>query len=116
MRFRPAVAKDLDAIAHWLSDHYDPQSAARRMDEIQATIVSLERLPHKSSRHDGTVPGLRTIPAGRRALIAFTADDDTRKVDIHAITYAGSDWISRSEVRRYCDRHIFLPSICKTLI
>ena len=44
-------------------------------------------------------PGLRAIPAGRKAVIAFTVDDDAHEVHIHAVTYAGADWITRSKSR-----------------
>jgi len=99
IRFHPAVADDLDAITRWLIDYAGPQSAARRLDEIEATIASLIDLPHKGSRRDEIAPGLRAIPAGRKAVISFTVDDDAREVHIHAVTYAGADWIRRSKVR-----------------
>ena len=73
IRFHPAVAgNDLDAIIRWLIDYAGPQSAASRLDEIEATIASLADLPHKGSRRDEIAPGLRAIPAGRKAVIAFT--------------------------------------------
>lgn len=99
IRFHPAVTDDLDAITHWLIDYAGPQSAARRLDEIEATIASLADLPHGDSRRDEIAPGLRAIPAGRKAVIAFTVDDDAREVHIHAVTYAGADWITRSKAR-----------------
>lgn len=99
IRFHPAVADDLDAITRWLIDYAGHQSAARRLDEIEATIASLSDLPHKGSLRDEIAPGLRAIPAGRKAEIAFTVDDDAREVHIHAVTYAGADWITRSKAR-----------------
>ncbi|WP_299083241.1 hypothetical protein [uncultured Ruegeria sp.] len=42
------------------------------------------------------MPGLRAIPATRRAVIAFTIDEDAREVLVIAITYGGADWISRT--------------------
>ena len=38
-------------------------------------------------------PGLRAIPAARRAVIAFTVDDDAKEVLIHCITCSGADWV-----------------------
>lgn len=100
IQFHPAIAGDLNAIARWLIDNAGPQSAARRLDEIEATIASLADVPHKGSRRDEIAPGLRAIPAGRKAVVAFTVDDDAREVYIHAVTYAGADWIMRSKTRR----------------
>lgn len=99
IRFHPAVADDLDAITRWLIDYAGPQAAARRLEEIEATIASLSELPHKGSLRDEIAPGLRAIPAGRKAVVAFTVDDDAREVYIHAVTYAGADWIARSKAR-----------------
>ncbi|WP_299613994.1 type II toxin-antitoxin system RelE/ParE family toxin [uncultured Tateyamaria sp.] len=99
IRFHPAVTDDLNAITCWLIDYAGPQSAARRLDEIEAAIASLTDLPHKGSCRDEIAPGLRAIPAGRKAVVAFTVDDEAREVHVHAVTYAGADWITRSKAR-----------------
>lgn len=99
LRFHPAVPKDLDAITRWLIDHAGPEAAERRLGEIDEAIAGLRTLPHKGSIRDEIAPGLRAIPAGRKAVIAFTVDDDTREVFIHAVSYAGADWIGRSRTR-----------------
>lgn len=99
LRFHPSVADDLDEIARWLIDYAGPDAAARRLDEIQTSIASLADLPHKGSVRNEIAPGLRAIPAGRKAVIAFTVDDNTREVFIHAVTYAGADWMARREAR-----------------
>lgn len=99
LRFHPSVADDLDEIARWLIDYAGLDAAARRLDEIETTITSLADLPHKGSVRTEIAPGLRAIPAGRKAVIAFTVDDNTREVFIHAVTYAGADWMARRRAR-----------------
>lgn len=99
LRFHPAVADDLDEIARWLIDYAGPDAAARRLDEIDATITRLGETPHKGSVRDEIAPGLRAIPAGRKAVIAFTADDAASEVFIHAVTYSGADWVGRRRGR-----------------
>ena len=99
LRFHPSVADDLDEIARWLIDYAGPDAAARRLDEIETSIASLADLPHKGSVRNEIAPGLRAIPAGRKAVIAFTVDDNTREVFIHAVTYAGADWMARRRAR-----------------
>lgn len=81
-------------------DYAGPAAAERRLDEIEATIAALADLPHKGSRRDEIALGLRAVPAGRKAVVAFTVDDDRREVHVHAVTYAGADWIARSTDRR----------------
>ncbi len=99
IRFHPAVADDLEAIMRWLIGYAGPEAATRRLQEIDAAIASLAHLPHQGSRRDEIAPGLRAIPAGRKAVIAFTVDDAAREAYIHAVSYAGSDWMTRSRAR-----------------
>ena len=100
LRFHPAVSEDLDAIVRWLVDHAGHETAARRLAEIDEVMANLQDLPHKGSIRDEIAPGLRAIPAGRKAVIAFTVDDDTREVFVHVVSYAGADWMARSRARR----------------
>jgi plasmid stabilization system protein ParE len=96
IRFHPLVARDLDAIARWILDYAAPDAAARKLVEIEAAIATLKDTPHKGSLRDEIAPGLRAIPAGRKAVIAFVVDDDQRDVLIYAITYGGADWAMRT--------------------
>lgn len=99
IRFHPLVARDLDAIAQWILHYAGPDSAARKLAEIEATIAALKDTPHKGSLRDEIAPGLRAIPAERKAVIAFVVDDDVGEVLIYAITYGGADWAMRSSAR-----------------
>ena len=99
-RFHPAVAGDLDAIARWIIEHAGPEAAERRLAEIEAVVATLRDTPHKGSTRDEIAPGLRAIPAGRRAVVAFVVDDTAGEVLVHAVSYAGADWIARSTARR----------------
>ena len=56
-------------------------------------------MPHKGSIRDDIAPGLRAIPAERRAMIAFTVHDVTEEELIHAVTCNGGDWARRSRAR-----------------
>ena len=69
-------------------------------DQLSHDLASLQDLPYKGSIRDEIAPGLRAIPAGRKAVMAFTVDDETREVFIHVVSYAGADWIARSRARR----------------
>jgi toxin ParE1/3/4 len=99
IRYHPRVARDLDAIAQWILDYAGPDSAARKLAEIEAAIATLKATPHKGSLRAEIAPGLRAIPAGRKAVIAFTVDDDATEVLIYAVTYGGADWAKRSRMR-----------------
>ena len=99
IRFHPLVARDLDVIAQWILDYAGPDSAARKLAEIEAAITTLKAMPHKGSLRDEVAPGLRAIPAGRKAVIAFVVDDNAAEVLVYAVTYGGADWAMRSRAR-----------------
>lgn len=99
IRFHPLVARDLDAIAQWIIDYAGPEVAARKLSEIEAAIATLKTTPHKGSLRDEIAPGIRAIPAGRKAVVAFLVDDDAGEVLIYAVTYGGADWIRRTGAR-----------------
>ncbi|MFN4101261.1 MAG: type II toxin-antitoxin system RelE/ParE family toxin [Pararhodobacter sp.] len=100
IRYHPLVARDLDAIAHWILDYAGRDAAARKLAEIEAAIATLRATPHKGSLRDEIAPGLRAIPAGRKSVVVFVVDDDAREVLIYAVTYGGADWIERTSARR----------------
>lgn len=100
LRFHPKVVEDLDAITTWILDYAGPLAAERRLAEIETALASLTLTPHRGSLRDEIAPGLRAIPAGRKAVVAFTLDEDRREVLVHAITYSGADWAARSRTRR----------------
>jgi toxin ParE1/3/4 len=99
IKFHPLVARDLDTIAQVIIEYAGPAVAARKLAEIEAATLTLQDTPHKGSTRDEIVPGLRAIPAGRKAVIAFGVDDDERAVFTYAITYTGADWIARMGAR-----------------
>jgi len=99
IRFHPLVARDLDVITHWILDYAGHDAAARKLAEIEASIATLKSSPHKGSLRNEIAPGLRAIPAGRKAVIAFVVDDDAAEVQVYAVTYGGADWTMRSGAR-----------------
>jgi len=100
IRYHPLVARDLDAIAHWIQDYAGPVVAVRKLAEIEAAIAMLKATPHKGSHRDEIAPGLRAIPAGRKAVVAFVVDDDAGEVLVYAVTYGGADWAMRSSAHK----------------
>ena len=99
IRFHPLVARDLDAIARWILDYAGPDAAARKLAEVEAAIATLKTTPHKGSLRNEIATGLRAIPAGRKAVIAFVVDDDAGEVLIYAVTFGGAEWVGRSSAR-----------------
>lgn len=65
-RFQPVVAGDLDAIALRILDYAGPDKAARKLNEIEEAIATLNDTPHKGSLRPEIAPRLCAIPAGRK--------------------------------------------------
>lgn len=100
IRFHPAVSEDLAQIMQLIADYAGSEAATRRLAEIEAVIAGLKQTPHKGSIRNEIALGLRAIPAGRKAVVVFTVDDELCEVLIHIVGYAGADWIRRSATRR----------------
>lgn len=96
LRYHPSVANDLTTISELIEEYAGPLIAHQILAEIARVAKSLCTLPHIGTQRDHILPGLRAIPAARRAVIAFTVDDDTQEVYVLAITYGGADWITRA--------------------
>ena len=99
LRFHPLVGQDLETIVRWIIDQAGTEAAGQRLEEIEQAIVGLAHMPHKGSVRDEIAHGLRAIPAGRKAVIAFTVDDAAKEVFIQAVSYGGADWAARSRSR-----------------
>ena len=99
IRYHRLAQRDLDMIAAWIIEHAGADVARRKLTEIKQTITDLAYLPHRGSTRDDIVPGLRAIPAARRAVIAFTIDDAAAEVHILTVTYGGADWVDRARSR-----------------
>ena len=100
IRFHPLVSRDLRVIAQWVLDYAGPLAADRTLTTIERTIEGLAQTPHTGSIRNEIARGLRAIPAGRKAVVAFTVDDKACEVFIHAVTYAGADWVARMPQRQ----------------
>lgn len=95
LRYHPAVRDDLKLIRDLIADYSGPNVAADKLSEIERVVRGLAHLPHRGTLRDEVAPGLRAIPAGRRAVVAFLVDDEVREVRVLAITYGGADWMGR---------------------
>ena len=100
IRFHPLVARDLRVIVQWVLDYAGPVAADRTLTEIERTITGLAQTPHMGSIRNEIAPGLRAIPAGRKAVVAFRVDDKACEVLIHAVTFVGADWVARIPQRQ----------------
>ena len=98
-RFLPVVADDLKSIVEMTASYAGQNAVERRLAEIEGAVFSPADTPHKCSIRAEIAPGLRAIPAGRKAVVAFTVDDVIGTVFVDVVGHAGSNWVQRTSSR-----------------
>jgi plasmid stabilization system protein ParE len=80
MRFRvvfdTVAERDLDDIFEYIADRSGIAVASAYTDRIRAYCLAFDTFPHRGTRRDELMPGLRTVGWPRRATIAFTVAGD----------------------------------------
>ncbi len=99
MRYRvirhPLVDRDIARIAAFLLEFTTPRSVADKVARLDSDASALGENPHRGTRRDEILPGLRAIPSAEKGVIAFNVNEETRVVRILSVTWAGADWMSR---------------------
>ena len=73
---KPDVLFDYIAITEHIERWTGDRAAAdRTVDAIRDFVKSLKSVPHRGTRRDDLLPGLRIVPFGKRTAIAITIDD-----------------------------------------
>lgn len=91
--YREEAARDLAEIYRFVYEaSLDPVTADRFVQRILAMCEKIGTMPHGGRPRDDLLPGLRTFPFERRAVIAYRLDGDT--VEINNVFYGGRDYES----------------------
>ena len=99
IRYHPDVGADLQTIAEIISDYSGFETAKKKLEEIEQSVLKLKDTPHIGSLRNELAGNVRAIPAGRRGVVVFEVDDEDQIVYVLAITYGGADWISKLDTR-----------------
>lgn len=90
---------DLEAIFDFLVESYlefgeGPAEAhtraEKRLDAIEAAMLSLSKAPHQGTRRDDLLPGLRSVTK-QRAIFYFDVAEDEKVVRVLAIFFGGQE-------------------------
>jgi plasmid stabilization system protein ParE len=101
------AARDLRAILRFLIKSHlrfgvsfaDAKTRAeKRMRAVRASMNALAAFPHKGTRRDNWMPGLRSVTKDR-AIFYFVVDDEARAVRVLAVFFGGQDH-QRAMLRR----------------
>ncbi len=99
MRYRvirhPLVDRDIARIAAFLLEYATPRSVADKIIRLDSDASALGENPHRGTRRDDILAGLRAIPSAGKGVIAFDIDEEARVVRNLSVTWAGADWMSR---------------------
>jgi len=87
--FAPEALDQLSALRRHISLASGPDIASSYVDRIITYCEKFETHPHRGTRRDDLLPGLRTIGYRRRVTIVFRVRDES--VVIVGIFYGGKD-------------------------
>ena len=88
--FHPRARADLFDIHDYIAAQAGFAVASGFVKRIEAACQALETFPHRGTRRDDIIPGLRVIGFERRATIVFQVKKT--EVDIVRIFYGGQDY------------------------
>ena len=91
----PLVLRDVRRIARCLLDHTSEARVRAKIGQLERDVTALGDNPHKGTRYDDILGGLRAIPSSDKGVIAFQVLEARRTVRILSITWAGENWQGR---------------------
>jgi len=90
--FSPEAQEQLSALFHYIAEAATPDISARYTEAIVSYCESLCTLPLRGTQRDDVRPGLRITNYKKRAVIAFSVNDEL--ISILGIFYGGQDYAS----------------------
>ncbi len=91
---------DLAAIRDHVADARGPSFASDFVARIVTYCEGFSNLPHRGTRRDEVLAGLRTVGWRKTVTIAFVVLDDVRQVQILGVFYRGRDVFTALQARR----------------
>ncbi|MGD9816233.1 MAG: type II toxin-antitoxin system RelE/ParE family toxin [Hyphomonadaceae bacterium] len=98
VRFDREASADLLSIRDHIAEVRGKAFAAEFTQRIVDYCESFAALPHRGTKRDKIMPGLRTVGWRRTVTIAFQVFEDERRVVILGVFYRGRD--SLAEMRK----------------
>ncbi len=97
-RFTVLFDRDARADLTGIRDHFakvrDAAFAESFVERIIIYCESLATVPHRGTRRDNILPGLRTLGWRKTVTIAFQVSDATKRVLVLGVFYRGRDVLS----------------------
>lgn len=87
--FTPEAEQQLTDLYRYIANAASPNSAARYVDAIITYCEGLSSFPQRGTQRDDVRPGLRVTHYKKRAVIAFTAQEEV--VSIIGVFYGGQN-------------------------
>ena len=88
--FSPEAEEQIVELYRYIAVAASTEIAARYTEAIVAYCESLRSFPHRGTKRDDIRPGLRITNYKKRAVIAFTVDEE--RVSIIGVFYGGQDY------------------------
>lgn len=91
----PLVARDIRALAeHILEVAGDPNSALRRLDEIDVLIAAIRENPDLGTRLDGPLVSWRVRHGGQDRALTVIYRPEGDSLLIALVAFGGQDWLT----------------------
>jgi len=88
--FSPEAEEQIVELYRYIAVAASTEIAARYTEAIVAYCESLRSFPHRGTKRDDIRPGLRITNYKKRAVIAFSVDEE--RVSIIGVFYGGQDY------------------------
>jgi plasmid stabilization system protein ParE len=92
VRFSPEAEQQITSLFEYIATEASSRIAARYVESILTFCGQLKTFPLRGSPRDDIRSGIRTISYKKRALIAYTVEDN--QVIILGVYYGGQDYES----------------------
>ena len=100
----PLVDRDLVALVDHIVEvtNGDFAAAARRLDEVDELLATIQDTPHSGARLSGALNGWLVRHGGRRQriTIVFRSDTDRDCIFVALVAFGGQDWMTECNVRK----------------
>ena len=93
--FSPEAVTQIEELEAYLAGRFSGENAARYIQRLVASCLSLASAPHRGTRRDDLAPGIRTTGFERRVTIYFKLIET--RVIVIGIFYAGRDFTPSQE-------------------
>ena len=90
--FTPEASDQLVELYQYISEHGSPVTAETYTSAIVTYCEDLHTFPHRGTKRNDVLPGLRITNYRKTAVIAFSVSEEQKLVTILGVFYGGQNY------------------------